>query len=88
MKNDGVKESLLEAVWHHLFGYRYYAVVSNSTGTMEVNLHNRICRTRDEAARVLRGVRSFEMLEVVSFRSRNRYLCVKDGYDTWKNTVV
>lgn len=81
------KESLLEAVWHHLFGYRHYAVVSNDAGTMNINLHNRICETREEAMMVLRGCRSFELVEIVSFRSRHRYESVKTGNGMYVNLL-
>lgn len=79
MKKE-IRESVLERVWHFLFGYRYWAVVSVRKGTMEVGLHANILSSRSEARRLLADVESYKELEVVSFWSRERYVaeCV-DG---------
>lgn len=82
------KESLLEAIWHHLVGYRYYAIISNSVGTMDINLHNRICETREEAVRVIRQCRSFDCVEVVSFFSKHRYRNVVDENGVCRNVML
>ncbi len=74
MKKIVMKESVLERVWHFLFGYRYWAVVSVRKGTMEIGLHTNILSSRSEARRLLADVESYRELEVVSFWSRERYV--------------
>ena len=74
MKKIKMEESVLERVWHFLFGYRYWAVVSVRKGTMEVGLHTNILSSRSEARRLLADVESYRELEVVSFWSRERYV--------------
>lgn len=74
-----MKETLFQAIWHHLVGYKYYAVISNRVGTFDIALHSNICATHKEAKELLHGVASFQPVEIVTFRSRNRYIKTADG---------
>lgn len=84
----GRRESLLEAVWHHVVGYRYYAIVSNSVGTMQIHLHTRICRTRGEAEAVIAGCTSYNKVEIIAFWSRNRYMSYVDENGVTQNRII
>lgn len=69
-----MKESLLQLIWHHLFGYHYYAVVSYRTGRFDIALCGHILPTRKEAKKLLQHNSSFSEFEIVSFWSRHRYV--------------
>lgn len=76
-----MKESILEKIWHHLFGYKYYAVISNRRGTLNVGIHENILLDYEDAKKLLVGNSTFEKLEIVSFRSREKY------YTDWDDTL-
>lgn len=73
------RESILQAVMNHLFGRKYYAVISNRIGTLDVGLHENIFESRKEAEHLLDFVQSFNQVEVVSFRSHHLYKRREDG---------
>ena len=69
-----MKKSIIQAILDHIFGHKYYAVISNRVGTFRVGIHENICASRSEAKKLLMGVTSFQELEIISFRSRNKYI--------------
>lgn len=68
------RRSVISLILDHLLGRKYYAVVSNRIGTFRVGIHENICSSRAEAKQLLQGVKSFQELEIISFRSRNNYV--------------
>ncbi|MBP5479691.1 MAG: hypothetical protein J6Y15_10075 [Bacteroidaceae bacterium] len=78
-----MRENLLQMIWHHLFGYKYYTTVFNVRGTFELGVGGRIFSTRKEAERSLDDNTTYKMFEVVSFWSRNKYILgsTKEGYN-------
>lgn len=73
------EESLLQKIWHFVFGYHYYAVISNPIGTFEANIMLAILPTRREAQKLLEGNTSNKQIEIISFWSRNIYEHKWDG---------
>lgn len=69
-----MKQSIIQQIIDHIFGRKYYAVISNRIGTFRVGIHENICSSRSEAKKLLLGVGTFQELEIVSFRSRNKYV--------------
>lgn len=74
-----VRETLLEKVFHLLFGYRYYAIITYRVGTFRCGIHENIFWTKKDARKVLGEIyHSFTEMEVVSFRSRYKYNRIYD----------
>lgn len=73
-----MKRSIFQQVIDHIFGRKYYAVISNRVGTFRVGIHENICSSKQEAKQLLMGVSSFQEVEIVSFRSRNNYVRQQD----------
>lgn len=73
------RESILQAVMNHLFGRKYYAVISNRIGTFDVGLHEAIFDNRKDAEHYLDFIQLFNEIEVVSFRSHHLYKRREDG---------
>ena len=80
-----MKKTIIQQILDHIFGHKYYAVISNRVGTFQVGLHENICATKAEAKQLLMGVASFQQVEIISFRSRNNYIRQTDekGFVTY-----
>lgn len=71
-----MKESLLQKVFHFVFGYRYYGVVLNRRGTMEIVNSAFIFTSKKDITETFDESMTFRVIEVVSFWSRNKYVRV------------
>ena len=80
-----MNESLISRIWHFLFGYKYYSIISYAVGTPRCAIHA-ILNSRKEAKQLLDEISaSFKEVEIVTFRSKNKYVRMKDknGVTYW-----
>lgn len=78
-KEAPAKRTLIEMVIDHIFGRKYYAVISYRIGTFMVGIHEPIFQTRSAAKKHLAENKTFKQLEIISFRSRNNYVTTTDS---------
>lgn len=78
-----MNENLLQLMWRHLVGYKYYTVIYNVRGTFELGIGGRIFGTKEEAEKSLDDNVTYRKHEIVSFRSRYKYISgtTEKGYN-------
>ena len=78
-----MNDNLIQRISRFIFGIKYYSVVSNSIGTPRCYVHG-IYKSRKEAQQLLNEVSaSLCKVEIISWRSHNRYTKQEDKYGTF-----
>lgn len=72
-----MKQTVLQAIIAFVFGHKYYVNIFNRRGTTMCEISSFIFSTKEEARQhvlSLEASTTFDHVETVTFRSRNRYL--------------
>ena len=68
--------TVIKSIVDFILGHKYYAAIINTRGTKRTELSSFIFRSKDEVEAYKEEMeynRSFKILEIVSFRSRNGF---------------